>query len=341
MMTRISLFICTSGLLALVALAGEPTIDQLVERLGADDYQAREAATKALIAHGTAAIPALEKAVQAEDVEVRMRAGRALRSIREKQAQVAPKVEKKRPDAAPTPVPPRAKEGVRSTSTKMRFVNGEWEITITRGVGADRTVKTFRGKSLDELKRKHPEVREALGRTTLQFGKPRGTADPFKDFDKWFEEAGFGGRRPRDPFGGTEALQAEIERLRQWARWMAAQRARQQKIDPRQRALRDAEAMLLGIRVRKPESVLDAQLQLRGRGLIVEKVEPGTIAVRLGLQRFDILGLAVRTAADIRPALLNRRDNGPVSAKIMRRAKIVSLIEKAEVAGPQNDPEKK
>ena len=42
-----------------------------------------------------------------------------------------------------------------------------------------------------------PEVREALGGTTFRFGNDRrgNAADPFKDFDKWFEENGFGNRR--------------------------------------------------------------------------------------------------------------------------------------------------
>ncbi|MHC4954531.1 MAG: HEAT repeat domain-containing protein, partial [Planctomycetota bacterium] len=67
-----------------VAVAQDASPDKLIELLGHDEYNVREDATKKLIALGAAAIPALEKAVQDEDVEVRMRAGRALRSIREK-----------------------------------------------------------------------------------------------------------------------------------------------------------------------------------------------------------------------------------------------------------------
>jgi len=341
MITRNLLLLCAPALLALVAVAGEPTIEELIQRLGADDYATREAATKTLIERGETAVPALTKATEADDVEVRMRAGRALRSIQSQQAPTAPHQadgDEESDGKKTTPIPPPSRGKVRSQSTSLRFVNGEWEVTITSGEGAKKTTKKFKGKSLDELKKKHPEVRDALGTTRLQFGTKRGAVDPFKDFDKWFEENGFGNRRGRDPFGGAEDLQAEIERLRQWARWMAAQRAQQRRIDPRQRAQRDAEARLLGIQVRKPESVLDSQLQLRGRGLVVERIEQGSIAARLGLQRFDILielnEQSVRSAADIRPALLSREPKQLVVAKVMRRAKIVSLTEKAVPVGP-------
>jgi len=347
------------ALMALVAFAGDPpaerSVEQLIAQLGADEYQAREDATKALIARGAAAIPALEKAVQAEDVEVRMRAGRALRTIREKQPR---KIEGPRNNGSapsPTSSPTSGGSGVEHRSTSMRFVNGVWEVTITRGVGAEKTTKVFKGTSIEELKKKHPEVREALGQSTFRIGGASSGGDPFKqfdnwDFDKWF--GGFGGRRGRDPFGGADDLNAEIERLRLWARWLAAQRMQRTQrnrgggaVDPRLRKRQDAEALLLGIRVRKPETVLDAQLQLRGRGLVVETVGLGTLAARLGLQRFDILlelnGLTVRTAADIRPALLSRNPKQPVTVKVMRHAKLVALEETAAPVGPKNRAEPK
>jgi len=241
MMKRITL-LAGPALMALIAFAGEPNIDKLaiddlVKNLGAQDYISREQATKALIARGAAAIPALEKAVNDKDVEVRMRAGRALRAIREKQASVKQVPKRQEREAAPEAVQPRRQPrtqprspaGNRAThrSTSMRFNNGEWEITITSGVGAEKSAKTYRGKSIEELKKKHPEVREALGGTTFQFGNRRaGAADPFKDFDKWFEQNGFGKRRRGDPFGGAADLQKEIERLNQWARWPAVRSIR-------------------------------------------------------------------------------------------------------------------
>jgi hypothetical protein len=322
-----------------VAVAQDASPDKLIELLGHDEYNVREDATKKLIALGAAAIPALEKAVQDEDVEVRMRAGRALRSIREKQKKAkpaAPKVEqpkKQRPKLGPVqPTITNANRGF-----EMTFANGEYVIKVTEMVDGKKVTKTFKGKSLEELKRKHPEVKNALGGARFRFGSVQPGANQFKDLEKFFEDGW--GKRGSDPLRDLRDerwkkmdgdLNAEIQRLRQWARWLAVQRAqRGQRADPKRQARRDAEAGLLGIRARKPETVLDAQLALRGKGLVVEGVQRGTVADRLGLKRYDILlelnGIAVRSAADIRPALLSRNPSQAVQAKVMRRAQEVEL----------------
>jgi hypothetical protein len=61
--------------LALPAVAADPpTIDQLVEQLSSPRFPVREAATKALRERGPAALPALRKAMEGKDEEVRKRA---------------------------------------------------------------------------------------------------------------------------------------------------------------------------------------------------------------------------------------------------------------------------
>ncbi|MHC5039105.1 MAG: hypothetical protein ACYTHM_17490 [Planctomycetota bacterium] len=57
-------------------------IDRLISRLGSDLWKEREDATKALVEIGEAAIPALEKALNHEDPEVRLRAGLILEEVR-------------------------------------------------------------------------------------------------------------------------------------------------------------------------------------------------------------------------------------------------------------------
>jgi hypothetical protein len=54
---------------------------KLVKDLGDDDFDVREAAEKALVALGTAALPALRAAVKSPDLEVRMRALRCIKDI--------------------------------------------------------------------------------------------------------------------------------------------------------------------------------------------------------------------------------------------------------------------
>lgn len=64
--------------LAGAAVPAEPSADELVARLGADDYRTREAAQRALWARGRAAVPALERAVRGPDPEAARRAREVL-----------------------------------------------------------------------------------------------------------------------------------------------------------------------------------------------------------------------------------------------------------------------
>ncbi|MHC4933521.1 MAG: HEAT repeat domain-containing protein, partial [Planctomycetota bacterium] len=75
--------------------------EDLVRQLGDDDYAVREGATKKLVEMGEKAVPALEKALQSEDLEVRLRAGRALRAIRDDKTGRAPEVDEAAPAGGP------------------------------------------------------------------------------------------------------------------------------------------------------------------------------------------------------------------------------------------------
>jgi len=304
-------------LLATAVFAGEKTPDDLVAQLGHADYQVREDATKALTAMGKKAIPALEKALESEDVEVRMRAGRALRSIRARKAEPKPKPKAKQAEQPRKP----QQFGTTNRSFSIRLENGTYIVTITtRGKDGKNTTKSFSGKSLQQMKKDHPEVREALAPTRLG-----GTRDPFKDFDKWFEDGW--GRRRDDEFWkrADQDLNQEIERLRAWARRLTAQRQRARRQLPRSQA----DAHLLGVRARRPEAVLDAQLELRGKGLVIEEVAHDSLAARLTLLRFDILvelnGMPIRGIDDVGPALRSLKEGTPVTAKVMRRGRALDL----------------
>jgi hypothetical protein len=58
-------------------------IDELIDKLGDFDWEAREAATKELIKIGRPAIPRLEEALKASDAEVKWRAEHILKEIRD------------------------------------------------------------------------------------------------------------------------------------------------------------------------------------------------------------------------------------------------------------------
>lgn len=70
--------------------APAPSMERLIEQLGAEEYTARDAADKALLALGSKALPALRKAKAHEDPEVRRRVGELLLTL-ERADLLAPK----------------------------------------------------------------------------------------------------------------------------------------------------------------------------------------------------------------------------------------------------------
>src|SRR4051812_35652924 len=59
---------------AIVRADDPPSIDKLIEQLGSPSFPTRERATKQLKERGVAALPALRKAMESKDEEVRKRA---------------------------------------------------------------------------------------------------------------------------------------------------------------------------------------------------------------------------------------------------------------------------
>jgi len=100
-MTRPGVFLfAVTSLLACTAfhgalLAGE-SVDALVRQLGDDSFVKREAAFRALVDAGDPALPALNKAAESADAEVRWRAETAARMIRRR---VSPRLARKIGDA--------------------------------------------------------------------------------------------------------------------------------------------------------------------------------------------------------------------------------------------------
>jgi hypothetical protein len=73
-------------LLAAAILLQDPTVEQLIEKLGSEHIEEREKAATKLIELGLTALPALEAAVRSGDAEIASRAEQILRPIR---AQIA------------------------------------------------------------------------------------------------------------------------------------------------------------------------------------------------------------------------------------------------------------
>ena len=296
-------------LAAVVAAQSTATPEELIERLGHEDYAVREQATSDLIGLGEKALPALERALNSDDLEVRRRAGRAIRAIRadEGKRKAGKKVEESKP---------RARANV---SRGIEIVIGpDGRVKVKQRVVEDgeETVKEYEGESLEALKRKHPELREALGDTRFgfRFGSDR------KELEKLFEE-----------FRGFQGLEREFfdrefwkelddewrDQLQRLERWRSRAREQQKRaLDAWRRSRPVPDGKLLGVRAVTPGEVLNAHLNLRGSGLVVETIEEGSIAADLGMQRYDVIvrlnGFDIKKPQDVRLALADyERGGGP------------------------------
>ena len=342
-MKRISTILSLAAplVLAAVAFAQEPakaeTAAELTQKLGHDEYAVREAATKQLIAMGEKAVPELEKALKSDDLEVRLRAGRALRAIR------GTKPERK--ERAPEPVKPGDPMGPggKVVGTSLSMGNGEVTLKVTRLEDGKRITKEYKGKSIEELKKKHPELKGLLGNFNVVVGgnafgnRLRLDMDKFwRDFNKDF------GKDFNDEFwkNWQKDLQKEAERLKrlsdQWGKQWEAQRGIN-----RRDFFGTLHRNVLGVTAMRASKVLDAQLGLRGRGVVINSVSKNSLAEKLGLQRYDVLlelnGMAIRGTGDIAVALRKQQKDGAKEAtcKILRRAKEMAL--KAEHVVPKRE----
>jgi hypothetical protein len=91
-----------TAVLAVSAVAADPplSIDKLVEQLGSPSFPTRERATKALKDRGPEALPALRKAMESKDEEVRKRAESLIPGLEIEEALLPKKVTLKARDAA-------------------------------------------------------------------------------------------------------------------------------------------------------------------------------------------------------------------------------------------------
>jgi hypothetical protein len=178
-------------------------------------------------------------------------------------------------------------------------VEEDGRVKVTVKDGKDAEERTYEAKSLDELKKEHPDVAkrvEALlpraGRAfTFRFGAP-GSRRFLRDGER------DGGFRP--------FLDGEQRRL--------VEAAPQQQV--------------LGIEWSPLPDVLRDQLDLK-TGVVVETVAKGSLAEKLGLERFDVLseiqGKPVDDSQDVRAALESAKAGDKVTAAVVRKGQRKTL----------------
>lgn len=319
-MKRVSLLFAPMALAAAVLAQGADDPAELVKKLGSDDYAVREEAQKKLIEMGEKAVPALEDALKSDDLEVRLRAGRAIRAIRgeAKQAEEKEAGAKK----AEEPAPP----GIQQKSTSFQIMPGKVVVTVTETVDGKVVTKTYEASSMEELKEKYPELQ-----IDSRFQFRLGGRDDF-DMDKFWKEWNSNFENFDDDMRKwQDETRREVEAMR---RWLEHWRNQPQRMRPDQRLA--LPGGMLGVRASMPTQVLDAQLDLKGRGLVVDAVEKDSLADRLGLVRFDILvelnGREIHGAEDVAAALHGLAPEAKVSAKVIRRAQEVTLHDEGTAA---------
>lgn len=184
--------------------------------------------------------------------------------------------------------------------------DGKARATITStDPNGDKSERKIEADDLDSLRSQAPELNAAL--SGLSFGTS--TAPLPNLFQGW-------------PFTTPPAPQGSPRGLRRLP-------LRPDSVPPAARG--DAEGPKLGVQIRviEADDPLRAHLRLGpGVGLLVETVVPGSLAERLGIERFDVVtkigDLPIGDAADVLLAL-KEADDGLVEVHVLRAGKPLLL----------------
>jgi hypothetical protein len=198
---------------------------------------------------------------------------------------------------APSAPAPSAK------STRESFTleqgSGGCVLKITRGAGDDERVEEYRAESLEALLQAHPELREVMGNIDA-------SAQVLELPQLFFGGPGFSGTRAWGSlppgFGSALAPSGPLG----WS-WPDGPSAGEMRTD------------LLGVWIDPLGAERRAQLELpEGRGLLVARVEPFTLASVLGIAAGDVLvelnGRAIASRDDVSAALAEREPQAELRA---------------------------
>jgi hypothetical protein len=260
----------------ILALAqDQDRVQDLIRKLGSDDFETREKATEELKKAGKSAKDALQKASEeSEDPEVRARS----RTILEEMA----KAERPAPRRIPLPQPGQGGFGFRGSSVTVRSVNGDAVYTITPGDG--NPTLTFHKAAAGAVKLEYPdekgETKTAEAPTLEAFLKDnKALAEKFGISE---EGITYGGSRVS--FKGQGLPNFNFPRVPRVAPRVPPP-APVPPLDDEEEGVRVA-----GARLGPVEESLRAQLDIpEKQGAVVLDVTPGSLADTLGLRKSDVL----------------------------------------------------
>lgn len=198
---------------------------------------------------------------------------------------------------APSAPPPGAKT-TRESFTLEQGSDG-CVLKITRGAGDDERVEEYSAESLEALLQAHPELRELMGNINF-------SAEVLELPQLFFGGPGFSGTRAWGslPPGFGSALPPSGPLG--WS-WQGGASGGEMRTD------------LLGVWIDPLGAERRAQLELpEGRGLLVARVEPFTLASVLGIAAGDVLvelnGRAIASRDDVSAALAEREPQAELRA---------------------------
>lgn len=313
------LLTCAALALGGLAWALDEDVDGWIRDLGSADPKTRESAAENLEKAGERARPALEAAANSEDPEVASEANHLLKRL---SGGTREQGNKPRPQPGRRPL-------VRMSSTRVIVDrNGNTTSIQEDSLGRvivketkDGNTEEFAAESRAAFTEKYPEVAKRYG------------------LDK---DASGLSLLPEKREAEEEELRKQIEELRRQAeeRLKKANEGKdpQKEADELKRALeeqrrKDGKApgarRMLGVATAPVDDALRYQLDIPEGGLLVESVEKGSLAERIGIREYDILlslnGKPVSSATDIRAAL---DSEGPATAEIVREGERETLREK-------------
>jgi hypothetical protein len=254
-------------------LQDQESIQDLIKKLGSDDFATREQATEALKKAGKAAKDPLQKAAeQSDDPEVRTRA----KDILEEMARAPQRSGKATP---PAPVPGRP--GVRGSSVSVRSVNGDTTYQITPFDGSP--VLNFEKAASGRVKLTSTDDQ---GQSAVaEAASLEAFLKDHKDLAQRFgiTEEGIDYAGGRVSFKGG----AMVPNFR----FTLPQRPGRALPPPAPLPQEEPESTpVAGALLSPVDDPLRAQLEIpEGQGAVVSKVTPGGVADALGLKKSDVL----------------------------------------------------
>lgn len=307
-----------AGIVAPAYPQDKERIGALIQDLGSSSFVKRERAAEKLRGIGEPALHALEEATKSDDVEVASRAQAIINSITKKtETESEEKVEA--PKLGVHPFVFRFDSNLGSGSSVQITPDG---VKVTEKVKDDKgewVTKEYAAKTVEEFKKKYPEVAKKYG-----VGSNIIQVHPFKDFNGLDKDFNF-------DFGN---LQKELDKLRKDFRSPVFPPLDQEDLDKYMGHLRRQLQNQYGIEPEQPREQtapaptvdrLGVYVKEADEGVVINKVESGSFAEKMGLKLNDIIvalnGKGLTGTWSLRSRFKEAIKTGKVEIEILRNGK--------------------